>query len=37
MNCDTNITYSEQEREFIRLMLDAGAQGSEVSTSCEML
>jgi hypothetical protein len=37
MNCETHITYSEQERKFIRLMLDAGAQGSEVSTSCEML
>jgi len=37
MNCDTILTYSEQERKFIRLMLDAGAQGSEVSTSCEML
>jgi hypothetical protein len=37
MNCQTNIIYSEQERKFIRLMLDAGAQGNEISTSCEML
>jgi hypothetical protein len=32
-----NLVYSEQEQKFIRLMLDAGAQGNEVSTSCEKL
>jgi hypothetical protein len=37
MNLNTNILYSEQEHKFIRLMLDTGAQGNEVSTSCEML
>jgi hypothetical protein len=37
MNWDTKIIFSEQERKFIRLMLDAGAQGSEIYTSCEML
>jgi hypothetical protein len=37
MNLQTNFKYSEQEHKFIRLMLDAGAQGNEVSTSCEML
>lgn len=37
MHHDTNLEYSEQEQKFIRLMLDAAAQGNEVSTSCERL
>ena len=37
MDCDAKVIYSEQERKFIRLMLDSGAQGNEISTSCEML
>ena len=37
MHNDTNLAYSEQETKFIRPMLDAGAQGNEVSTSCERL
>jgi hypothetical protein len=34
---NTNLAYNEQEQKFIRLMLDSGAQGNEVSTSCEKL
>jgi hypothetical protein len=37
MDCDAKVIYSEQERKFIRLMLDTSAQGNEISTSCEML
>ena len=37
MHCNNNLEYSEQEKKFIRLMLDVGAQGSEVNTSCERL
>jgi hypothetical protein len=33
----TNFAFNEQEEKLIRLMLDPGAQGSEVSTSCERL
>jgi hypothetical protein len=32
-----NFAFSEQEEKFIRLMLDPGAQGNEVSTSCDKL
>jgi hypothetical protein len=37
MHCNNNLEYSEQEKKFIRLMLDAGAQGNEVNTACERL
>ena len=37
MHHDTRLAYSEQEQKFIRLMLDAAAQGNEVYTSCERL
>jgi hypothetical protein len=37
MQHSTDLAYSEQEQKFIRLMLDPGAQGNEVSTSCERL
>jgi hypothetical protein len=32
-----NFAFSEQEQKLIRLMLDPGAQGNEVSTSCDKL
>jgi len=34
---NTHLSYNEQEQKFIRLMLDSGAQGNEISTSCERL
>ena len=33
----TDLSYSEQELKFIRLMLDSGTQGNEISISCERL
>ena len=34
---EADFAFSEQEKKFIRLMLDPGAQGNEVSTSCDKL